>query len=103
MGLSVKTVARDGNCLFRRFRPFVAFEITQNNVQLHINTKEDYELHGVKIQNGGNMDIIAISEIYGVSVGVYFASNGQTTQPLIVMIAQRFLTERIIGPIYFVY
>jgi hypothetical protein len=41
--LSVKTVTRDGNCLFQWFCPFVAFEIIQNKVQLHINIKKDYK------------------------------------------------------------
>jgi hypothetical protein len=34
-GLSMETVANVENCLFRRFRPFVAFETIQNNVSLH--------------------------------------------------------------------
>jgi hypothetical protein len=28
------------NCLFRRFRPFVAFEVIQLKVRLRINTRE---------------------------------------------------------------
>jgi hypothetical protein len=40
--LSVETVLRDGNCLFRRFWPFVALETIQNNVWLHTNSREDW-------------------------------------------------------------
>jgi hypothetical protein len=40
----VETVARDGNCLFQRFRPFILFEIIHNNVRLHTNAKEDGEI-----------------------------------------------------------
>jgi hypothetical protein len=31
-GLSVKTVAGEETCLFRRFRPFLVFKIIQNNL-----------------------------------------------------------------------
>jgi hypothetical protein len=31
-GLLLETVTRDGNCLFRKFRPYVVFEIVQNDV-----------------------------------------------------------------------
>lgn len=31
-GLSVKTVAGDGTCLFRRFRPFLLFKIIPNTL-----------------------------------------------------------------------
>jgi hypothetical protein len=34
--ISVAAVARGGNCLFRRFRPFGAFKIIQNNMELLI-------------------------------------------------------------------
>jgi hypothetical protein len=39
-GLFVQSLAKDGNCLFQRFHPFVAFEVIQNNAQLHINIRE---------------------------------------------------------------
>jgi hypothetical protein len=39
-GLSVGTIAGDGNCLFGRFSSFVVFQIIQNNVGLHINRGE---------------------------------------------------------------
>jgi hypothetical protein len=38
-GLSAEMVARYGNFLFRRFRPFVAFEIIQNNMGVRIDLK----------------------------------------------------------------
>jgi hypothetical protein len=41
----METVDRDGYCFFQRFRPFVALEIIQNNVRLHINTtRGDYKM-----------------------------------------------------------
>jgi hypothetical protein len=40
----VENVARDGNRLFRCFRPYVAFEAIQNDVSLRTNPKEGYEL-----------------------------------------------------------
>jgi hypothetical protein len=40
--LPVQNVAKDENCLFRCFRPFVTFETIQNDVQLRINP-EGYE------------------------------------------------------------
>jgi hypothetical protein len=39
--LTTETVARNENCSFLRFHPFASFEITNNNVQLHINARED--------------------------------------------------------------
>jgi hypothetical protein len=48
-GVSVETAARDGNCLFQKFRPFVTLEITQNNMRLRINTSEDYKMYIGKI------------------------------------------------------
>jgi hypothetical protein len=36
-GVSVNSVAIDGNCLFRSSRPFVAFWFVQNNARLRIN------------------------------------------------------------------
>jgi hypothetical protein len=42
--LPVQIVARDGNGLFRCFRPFVAFETIQNDVQPRINP-EEYEMY----------------------------------------------------------
>jgi hypothetical protein len=37
----LEIVARDGDCLFLRCRPFIAYEIIQNNLKPHANTKED--------------------------------------------------------------
>jgi hypothetical protein len=52
--LSVETVASDDN-FFRRFCPFVAFEIIYNNVRLRSNAGEYYKMHveinGVQCQN----------------------------------------------------
>jgi hypothetical protein len=42
---SMGTVAGNGNCLFRRFRPTVAFEGIQNNVRLLIIKRDDYKIH----------------------------------------------------------
>jgi hypothetical protein len=44
VGLCVEIVGRDGNCLFRGFRPFTALYIIQN-VQLRINTRESYKMY----------------------------------------------------------
>jgi hypothetical protein len=50
----VQTVARGGNCSYRRpYKQFVTIEIVQNN-----NTKDDRKIHG------GDVQIISISEIY---------------------------------------
>jgi hypothetical protein len=38
--------------------------------------------------NGGNVKIIAISEIYEASVSVYFVSESKITQPPTVIMAQ---------------
>jgi hypothetical protein len=44
VAFSLEIVAREKNCLFQRFCPSVAFVILHNNVQLHINTWEDYNI-----------------------------------------------------------
>jgi hypothetical protein len=62
--LPVKTVARDGNCLFRRLQLFCAVQITEN-MKLRVNTRETYTvLVGANGMHRGNDAIIAISEIY---------------------------------------
>jgi hypothetical protein len=72
-------VSGSGNCLLRRFRPFVAFEIIRNNVHLRINaTRED--AHGQNLACGGNIEIIDTNEICKMSVGVYFMSEGKNTE-----------------------
>jgi hypothetical protein len=43
--LSVETVIRGGNILFRTFRLFAAFQIIQNNLRLRINAKKEYEMY----------------------------------------------------------
>lgn len=42
--LAVEIVTRDETILFRRFRPFVTFEVIQNNVHLWINTEKDHKI-----------------------------------------------------------
>jgi hypothetical protein len=44
-GLSVETVVRQSNCVFQRFCPFVAIENIHDNVQVHINIREDYKMY----------------------------------------------------------
>jgi hypothetical protein len=54
----VETVARDRKSVFQSFCPFVAFNIMQNNFQLHINTREDYNMYvGKKSRYGGNINV----------------------------------------------
>jgi len=36
--LPVSNLARDGNCLFQRYRPFILPEIIPNNVELYVKT-----------------------------------------------------------------
>jgi hypothetical protein len=43
-GLSVGTVAGDGNCFLWRLRSFVTYVVSQNIVQLCINTLQN--IHG---------------------------------------------------------
>jgi hypothetical protein len=50
--------------------------------------------------SGGNVDIIAISEIYGVSVGVLFCIGIADNNRLIII--RQIETERIVETIYFV-
>jgi hypothetical protein len=45
----VRAVDRDGDCLFRMFRQFVAFKTIQNNVRRRMNRKEDYNMYIGKI------------------------------------------------------
>jgi hypothetical protein len=66
MGLSVEVIPTDGDRLFRRFRPFLAFQIFQTNVHLCINAREDCQVsvHGEKLYNG-NVEFMTVSEING--------------------------------------
>jgi hypothetical protein len=41
----VESVARDGNCLFRRFAPCVPFETVKDSARLRINTRENCKMH----------------------------------------------------------
>jgi hypothetical protein len=77
----VENVARGGNCLFRMFRPFVTYEIIQNNMRLRTNTREVYKMHMGKLVYSDNLETVAISEIEKKSVSVYFVSEGQITPP----------------------
>jgi hypothetical protein len=78
----METVARDVNCLFRKFLPFLAFETIQNSLRLRINTmkltKYTWEEHGVY---GDSVKVTAINEIHKAFVSVYFVSEGHMTQP----------------------
>jgi hypothetical protein len=85
---------------WKRFYPFVAFDIIVNNVGLHINTGEDYRLYVGK--NGvysGNVETTPISEIYKMSVHIYFVPERQITQPSTVAVCLS-VTERNVEPIY---
>jgi hypothetical protein len=42
----------------------------------------------VKMELGGILEIVDITEIYEVSTSIYFVSEGQNTQPLIVFFCQ---------------
>jgi hypothetical protein len=55
---ALETVATDWNCLFRRFCPFVALEIIQNNVR---KIKKYTWENGVY---GGNGETTVIGKIY---------------------------------------
>jgi hypothetical protein len=58
------------------FRPFVASDIIQKNMRLHINAREGYKIcierNGVY---GGGVEIIAIIAIDRVSISIYFVSE----------------------------
>jgi hypothetical protein len=69
------------------FALFLHFDIILNIVRLHINTRDDYKL--CVRNNGeycGNAEIVAVCEIRKVSVGIYFVSEGQVTQPPTVVV-----------------
>jgi hypothetical protein len=61
----VETAAIDGSCLFQRFRPFAAFETIQSrpNVRVHVNTGKVIKCIWKNSVYGGNLEIIAITEI----------------------------------------
>jgi hypothetical protein len=49
---------------------------------LPVNTEEHYKMYMENIEcDCGEVEVIAISEIYRVFVGVYFVSGGRITQP----------------------
>jgi hypothetical protein len=43
--MSLENVARNGRTLFSVFHQFIAFEIIQNVMRLHINIREDLEIY----------------------------------------------------------
>jgi hypothetical protein len=55
-------------------------------VRLRINLRKYYkiEMRGNEVIRG-NVELIATSQIYKMSVGIYFVSEGQVTQTLIVI------------------
>jgi hypothetical protein len=66
LGSCHETVVGDRICLYRKFRLFVAFEVIQNNVRLHINTRDDYKmmgLHGKKEVLGRNNRLLLFDTI----------------------------------------
>jgi hypothetical protein len=69
-GLSVETIAADVNCSFRRFRPFVATEVIQNNMQLRIN-------------NGGNIEVITTG-VYQCLLIFFICGSSHSTPTVIV-------------------
>jgi hypothetical protein len=73
-GVSVKTETGVWNCLFRRYRPVVAFEAIQSsNVGLRINLREICRLCVERSEVCvGNIEIIIVSKIYKVRVTVFF-------------------------------
>jgi hypothetical protein len=73
--LTTETVARIENCSFLRFHPFASFEIIENNVQLHINAREDGKVYMGRKSVWHNGEIIAICETYRASVGDHFVSK----------------------------
>lgn len=61
----METIAIDGSYLFQSLSSLLAPEIAQNNVQLHINAREDCKLYmGKNGMYGCNIEIMAITEIY---------------------------------------
>jgi spore coat polysaccharide biosynthesis protein SpsF (cytidylyltransferase family) len=90
----VETVARDQKSLVQSFCPFVTFDLIQNNVQLHINTREDYKMYmGKTGVYDGNVNIIATSEIYKVLTSVYYVSEGQITHHYMLYLVKLRLKE----------
>jgi hypothetical protein len=84
----VETVARNDNCSFARFHPFTSFEIIENNVQLHINAREDGKVYMGRKSVWHNGEIIAICGIYKASVSVYFVSECQIIIPPTILAGQ---------------
>jgi hypothetical protein len=74
--MPLEFVTIDENCEFQTFCPFVAFDTIQKNVRLRIDTRENYEMYTGKKERGGNVKIVALSEIYIVFASVYFVSEG---------------------------
>jgi hypothetical protein len=88
----VEAMAGDNNCLFRMFRQFVALHVIHNNVQLWSNTRVKYTWEENRVC-GGNVEIIAISDISKVLVSFFFLPAGHITLPPTVILGQ-VMTER---------
>jgi hypothetical protein len=87
--LPVETIARGGNFSFQKFQSYVVFEIIQNNIQVVLIQGKIAECMWVENgMQGGNIEVMAISEIYEVSISVYFVSEMQITQSLAVIVDQ---------------
>jgi hypothetical protein len=63
----VESVARVVNCLFQRFRTFVAFDLIWNNVRMLSHTRKGCKIYVKRM---------ALTEVYEVSVSVYFVFEG---------------------------
>jgi hypothetical protein len=89
--LTMETVIRDGYLLFQELLQFVIiFETIQNNVQPYIDTVQgklqNVVLHEKNGMYGGNVEMIAITEIHRLFISVYFISEDQTNQLLLLLI-----------------
>jgi hypothetical protein len=74
----VETVAGDGELFISLVPPIVTFEIIQDNARFSLSTK-DYKLHITKRRvYCGNIEIIAISEIYKACVSLHYISEGHS-------------------------
>lgn len=79
--LSMDTAIEDYSCLFRKFHPFGAFEVIQNEVRVTFNTRKDYKMYIEKYGlHNCNDKIISISEFCEVSLGICVVSDGEITQ-----------------------
>jgi hypothetical protein len=97
---TVETIATDISYLFQSLSSLLALEIAQNNVQLHINAREDCKLYkGKNGMCGFNSEIIANTEIYEVSVSIYFLYECQITEPPTFIVGQ-VVSERTVSVLF---